>query len=63
VSGHLLVAHINDLDAFVEATVVDVDDMAAAKRPDDFDAFVLERLGDQMAAGDHRADRFAFAAA
>ena len=50
----LLMAHVDDLDALVDAAVVDVDDMAAAERPDHLDAFVLERLGDQMPAGDHR---------
>ncbi len=52
--GDLFMAHVDDLDAFVDAAVVDVDDMAAAERPDHLDAFVLERLGDQMPAGDHR---------
>ena len=56
----LLMAHVDDLDAFVDAAVVDVDDMAAAKRPDHLDAFVLERLGDQMPAGDHWAGSFFF---
>ena len=53
--GHLLVAHVDDLDALVQASVVDVDDMAAAEGEDGFDALVLERLGDQVAARDFRA--------
>ena len=52
VRGDLLVAHIDDADALVDAAVVDVDDVAAAEREDGIDAFVLERLGDQVAAGD-----------
>ena len=60
VGRDLLMAHVDDLDAFVDAAVVDVDDVAAAKRPDHFDAFVLERLGDQMPAGDHWAASFFF---
>ena len=39
--GDLLMAHIDNLDAFVETTVIDVDDVAAAKRPDHIDAFIL----------------------
>ena len=65
----LLVAHVDDLDALVQAAVVDVDDMAAAEREDGFDALVLERLGDQVAARDflarfgRRAGRRAFGGA
>src|SRR5712692_2996184 len=47
----LLMADIDDLDALVEASVVDVDDVAAAQREDDLDALVLERLGHQVTAG------------
>ena len=47
----LLVAHVDDLDAFVQAAVVDVDDMAAAQGEDGLDALVFERLGNQVAAG------------
>ena len=53
VRGDLLVAHVDDANALIDAAVVDVDDVAAAKREDRVDAFVLQRLGDQMAAGDH----------
>ena len=60
VRRHLFMTHVDDLDAFIEAAIVDVDDMTAAERPDHFDAFVLERLGDQMPAGDHRAGSFFF---
>ena len=49
----LLVAHVDDADALIDAAVVDVDDVAAAQREDRVHAFVLERLGDQVAAGDH----------
>ena len=56
----LLMAHVDDFDAFVDAAVVDIDDMTAAERPDHLDAFILERLGDQMPAGDNRTGRFLF---
>ena len=46
----LLVAHVDDADALVQAAVVDVDDVAAAQREDCVDPFRLERLGDQVAA-------------
>ena len=44
----LLVAHVDDLDTFVETAVVNIDDMATAKGKDDVDALTLERLGDKM---------------
>ena len=53
VRGDLLVAHVDDADALVDAAVVDVDDVAAAEREDRVDALVLQRLGDQVAARDH----------
>ena len=46
----LLVAHIDDPDALVDAAVIDVDDVAAAEREDGVDALGLQRLGDEMAA-------------
>ena len=52
VGRHLLVAHIDDADALVDAAVIDVDDVAAAQREDGVDAFVLERFGDKVAARD-----------
>ena len=55
VRGDLLVAHVDDADAFVQAAIVDVDDMAAAQREDGVDAFVPQGLGDQVAARDDRA--------
>ena len=51
--GDLLVAHVDDADALVDAAVIDVDDVAAAQRKDRVDAFVLQRLGDQVTAGRH----------
>ena len=42
VGGDLLVAHVDDLDAFVDAAVIDVDDVPAAEREDRVDTFVLE---------------------
>ena len=48
----LLVAHVDDADALIDAAIVDVDDVAAAQGEDRVDALVLQRLGDQMAAGD-----------
>ena len=50
VRGHLLVAHVDDADAFIEAAVVDVDDVAAAEREDGVHTLVLQRLGDETAA-------------
>jgi hypothetical protein len=49
----LLVAHVDDADALIDAAIVDVDDVAAAQREDRVDALVLERLGHQVAARDH----------
>ncbi len=48
----LLVAHVDDADALVDAAVVDVDDVAAAQREDRVDALVLERLRHEVAARD-----------
>ena len=48
----LLVAHVDDADAGIEAAVVDVDDMPAAEGEDRVHPLVAERAGDQMAAGD-----------
>ena len=48
--GHLFVVHVDDLDAFIQAAVVDVDDVAAAQGEYDVHALVLEGLGDQVAA-------------
>src|SRR5882724_11100919 len=47
VSSDLLVAHVDDADAFIDAAIVDVDDVSAAQGEDRIDAFVLQRLGDQ----------------
>ena len=52
VRRRLLVAHVDDADALIEAAVVDVDDMAAAKREDGVHALGLQRLGDEMPARD-----------
>src|SRR4029077_16496220 len=52
VRRYLLVAHIDDADALIDATVIDVDDVATAEREDGIDALVLQRPGDQMTAGD-----------
>ena len=52
VGRHLFVPDVEDPDAFVQASVVDVDDVPAAQREDHVHAFVLERLGDQASAGD-----------
>ena len=50
---HLLVTHVDDAYAFIDATVVDVDDVAAAEREDRVHSLVLQRLGDEVATGDH----------
>jgi len=60
VGGDLLVTHVDDLDSLVQTAVVDIDDMPSAKSPDHIDAFVLERLGDQVPAGNHRPGRLFF---
>ena len=52
VGGHLLVVHVDDADAFVDTSVVNVDDVTAAQGKDGIDAFVLEGSGDKMPAGD-----------
>jgi len=51
VSCDLFVAHVDDADPFIDAAIVNVDDVPAAQGEDRIDAFVLERLGDQMPAG------------
>src|ERR1700679_344341 len=51
--SHLLVPHVDDANAFIDATIIDVDDVAAAKREDGVHTFVLQRLCDQMPAGNH----------
>ena len=53
VAGGLLVAHVDDADALVEAAVVDGLDVAAAEREEVRRAVALERLGDEPAAVDH----------
>jgi hypothetical protein len=47
----LLVTNVDDLDALVDAPVVDVDDVTAAKREDGVDPLGPESLGDEMAPG------------
>src|ERR1700689_4356964 len=49
----LLVAHVDDANAFIDATIVDVDDVTAAKSEDGVHTLVLQGLCDQMAAGNH----------
>ena len=53
VGRHLLVAHVHHLDALVDASVIDVDDVATAEREDGVDALVPERLRHEMPAGHH----------
>ena len=52
VRRHLLVPHVDDADAFIDAAVIYVNYVAAAQREDRVDALVLERLGDEVAARD-----------
>jgi hypothetical protein len=49
---NLLVTDIDDPNALVNTPVIDVDDVAAAKRKYRINTFVLQCLGDQMAARD-----------
>ena len=51
-SGHLLVARVDDADAFIDATVVDVLDVAAGQREDGVDALALQHACDEVAAVD-----------
>ncbi len=51
--GNLLMADVDDANPFIDAAIVDVDDVAAAKRENRVDALVLQRLGDQVAARYH----------
>ena len=51
--GDLLMAHVDDLDAFVDASVIDIDDVPAGNGEDVLDAFLLEHLGDDLAGGNH----------
>ena len=53
--GSLFVAHVHDADALVDASVVDIDDVAAAQGEDGVHALVCQGLGDQVPAGNHRA--------
>jgi hypothetical protein len=53
----LFVPHVDDADVFVDAAVVDIDDVTTAEREDGVDTLVLERLGDQAAAGNTSASR------
>jgi hypothetical protein len=52
VRGNLLVPHVDDLDALIDAAVIDVDDVPAAEREDRIDTLVLQRLGDEVTARD-----------
>ena len=51
--GNLLVADVDDLDPFVDASVIDVDDVAAGNGEDVPDAFLLQHFGDDLATGNH----------
>ena len=42
----LFVAYVDDADPFIDAAIVDVDDVPAAQGEDGIDALVLQRLGD-----------------
>ncbi len=53
VRGHLLVAYVDDLDTLVNASVIDVDNVAAGNGENVPDAFLLEHFGDDLAARNH----------
>ena len=55
-NGRLLVAHVDDLDAFVDAAIVQRHDVAARKSEDAFDAGVLQRLGRKLSAVEGHGD-------
>jgi hypothetical protein len=48
--GRLFMAHIHDLDAFVQAAVVDGHHMASRECENDLDARLFERLGCQLSS-------------
>ncbi len=48
---HLLMAHIDDLNTLVDTAVVDIDNVATGNSEDVFNAFLLQHLGDDLAAG------------
>ena len=50
--GDLLVAHVNDFDGLVDASVVDVDDVAATESENGVDALILQGPGDEVSTGD-----------
>ena len=52
VRGHLLVADVDDLYPFVDASVIDVDNVAAGNGENVLDAFLLEHFGDDLAGRD-----------
>src|SRR5262249_34963140 len=52
VCGHLLMTHVNDSDPLIDATVIDVDDVTAAKCEDRIHTFVLQSPGDEVATRD-----------
>ena len=52
VRRHLLMPHVDDANALVDAAIIDVDDVPAAQGEYRVDSLVLQSLGDQVAAGD-----------
>ena len=46
----LFMAHVDDTNTFIEATIVNIDNMPAAEREYGIDAFGLECLGDEVTA-------------
>src|ERR1700730_14611903 len=44
-------AHVDDTNAFIDAAVIDIDDVPAAECEYRVHPLVLQRLGDQMSAG------------
>ncbi len=55
VGGDLLMPDVDDADALIDAAVVDINDMTAAKRENRVHAFVLQGFGDQVTAGKNAA--------
>jgi hypothetical protein len=53
VRGDLFVANIDDADALIDAAIINIDDVAAAKSEYRVDTLVLQRLRDQMTSRDH----------
>jgi hypothetical protein len=53
--GSLFVTHVDYTNTFIEATVININNVTATEREYGIDALGFERLRDQMTARDDRA--------